>query len=913
MRRWLARRLRALLARDTLERELDDELRFHLDQEFERNRGAGMSEREARAAALRAFGGVEQVKEEARDARGVRLWEELWQDLRHGLRMMKKAPGFTAVAVLSLALGIGANTALFSVIDSVLLRRLPVEDPDRLVLLEWEAGAAFRTDGISGYGVNGRHPPGRQGSSSFARPVFERLRQQDGPVATLFAFAPLDGTNVTADDGQAEVIDGQLVSGDYFPALGVRALLGRTLGPADDRPAADPAVVLSHRYWQTRFGGAPDVIGKRIGINRVSFTIVGVMPASFTGTLQVTVRPQVTVPLAFHDLVKGNFHPGEWWLHLMGRLRPGATPEQARQSLSGSFQEVALQLMPAPERGHQAGPLGPGERPTLVVRAGSRGMTEHRQILAPPLFLLFGVVVMVLLIACANVANMLLARSAARRPEISIRLAMGAGRGRIIRQLITESLLLSALAGAVGAAVGVAGKQALAALAGSLPPEPATLLDFHLRWPVFAFTAGLSLLTGLVFGLTPALRATRHDLSTALKAGSRSVGGVARSRLSKSLVMAQVAVSIVLLFGAALFVRTARNLQQVDVGFNQRGLLVFSLRPGSLGYEGDRLQQLYQRIFARLDGLSGVRSATFSFIPPLAASRSTTRIAALGRDGGRQRGSANVQVVRENYFEAMEIPLLAGRRFNDQDRPGADRVAIVNQSLARAFFPDQDPIGQRLVEPPVVIVGLVRDTKYSSQREPMTPLLYTPWRQDRRSLHRMSFAVRTAGEPLALAGPIRRAIAEVDPALPVTGLTTQLAQSRRTFAIERLVAGLLGLFGGLAALLAAIGLYGVMAYAVVQRTSEIGIRMALGARAAGVLRMVVRQGLTLAAVGVVVGSLASFGLGRVIAGQLYGVGAGDPPTLLAVGLGLLAVAFVACWIPARRATRIDPVIALRSE
>ncbi len=925
MLRMLMRRLRALFRKNDLERDLDDEMLFHIEKEIEQNVARGMSPQAARTAAMRSFGGgVEQFKEEARDARGVRLIEETRQDARYAVRMMRKAPGFTLVAVISLALGIGANTALFSVVDSVLLKTLPVKDPDRLVLFEWQAGKDFRTTGTNGYGVGG-WAPGMRGSSSFHYRVFETLKEQDGPLSDIFAFAKMWEANISAD-GRAEMESGQYVSGNYFSALGVSPAIGRTLDDGDDTPNAQPAAMISYGYWQSRFGGDPSVIGKQISINKVPFTLVGVTPRGFAGTLQVNMKPAVIVAMSLEPTVEGkgtgmahDGEPGIWWVHLMGRLKPGATPEQATASLNGAFQAVALELMPPPRKDSDVAQLAQKDYPQLLERAGDQGMTETRRRYTSTIYLLFGVVALVLLIACANVANMLLARSSARGAEITVRLAIGAGRLRLIRQLMTESVLLSALGGAVGVIFAVWGTSALSTLGnlgGGFLPDG---IEYGLSWRVLGFTIGVSVLTGLVFGLAPALRATRLDLTSALKESNRRSTGASRSRLSKALVVAQVAMSLLLLVGAGLFVRTVRNLQHVDLGFNQENLLVFTLQPGAAGYDVERYEQLYRQVFAGLDAIPGTRAATFYRVPLLTHSTYDTDFIMPGETPeNAAEHNTNRQIIRENYFETMEVPLLAGRGFTERDDETAPKVAIVSETFVRKYFPDQDPIGQRVgVEGETLnyleIVGVARDTKYSSQREDLAPLLYTSWRQEKGSVGRMCFALRAAGDPMTLAAAVRETIRGVDPELPVTDLTTQELRTSESISAERAFANLLSFFGGLAVLLAAIGLYGVMAYSVAQRTNEIGIRMALGARTLNVLRLVVWQGLKFAIVGLVVGALAALALKQLVESQLYGVGGADPLTFVVVGAMLMAVVLVACLIPARRATKVDPVVALRNE
>src|SRR5262245_32776680 len=803
----------------------------------------------------------------------------MFQDLRFGVRMLLKAKGFTAVAVLSLALGIGANTALFSVVDAVLLKTLPVAEPERLVLFEWQAGLPFRYGGMSGtstvYG-----PPGTYGLSLFRYEVFEKMRQAraaapDSPLSDLFAFAPLEVTAVVSD--QAEIVNGQAVSGGYYAGLRTQPILGRAITDEDDKPGAAPVAVLSHQYWRERFGANPAVIGQQLKLNKHSFTIIGVTPPAFTGTLQVDYRPAVTFPIGAEPLRWGEQinlgaadRSGYWWLDLMGRLKPGATYEQSRESLNGAFQAAALEAMPPPRNENEPAKLDPKDYPRLVTHSGSQGMLDVRREYAPAIYGLFIVVALVLLIACANVANLLLARSALRGSEISVRLAVGAGRGRLIRQLLTESVLLAVLGGAGGALFAFWGKSALVALTdkdtGVLPSS----VGLSLNWRVLAFTFAVSLLTGVLFGLAPAWRATSHDLATALKQSRRTTGAV--SRLSKGLIVAQVALSLLLLVGAGLFIRTLYNLERVNLGFNQENLLLFKLQPRQGGYKDERLLQFYERLFDRLDNLPGVRAATFMRTPLIAQDNwangillpGETEMTAGPRPSNRQTG-------RENYFTTMEIPLLRGRDFTAQDDQRAPFVAIASQTFARRYFPNEDAIGKRITfrynKREVEIVGIVADTKYTRQLEEPRPLLYTPWRQEGEVIGGMHFALRTAGEPTALAASVRQVVRELDGNLPVTEVSTQTERSQATLGRERLSARLLSFFGGLALLLAAIGLSGVLAYSVAQRTNEIGIRMALGAQPANILRMVTWQGMKLVTLGLAVGALGGYGLKRLLTSQ----------------------------------------------
>jgi predicted permease len=878
------------------------------------------------------------------------FWDALWlqsyrwedaviQDLRYGVRMLFKHKGFTVVTVLSLSLGIGANTAIFSVMDAVLVKTLPVPEPERLVLFESQAGLSFRYSGMSGTSTVSE-PPGTQGLSLFRYDVFEKMRkahdaEPDGPLSDFFAFAPLEVTAVVGD--QAEIVNGQAVSGGYYTGLRVQPILGRAITDDDDKPGSNPVAVLSHQFWHDRFSADPRVIGRQLKLNKQSFTVIGVTPAAFTGTLQVNYHPEVTFPIACEPLLQNEGsnmgtanNPGYWWLDLMGRLKPGATIEQARESMNGAFQAAALEAMPPPLNENEAAQLDPKDYPRLIAHSGSRGMLDIRREYSPTIFGLFIVVALVLLIACANVANLLLARATFRGPEISLRMALGAGRLRLIRQLLTESMLLAALGAGVGVFFAVWGKRALMTLTdkdtGLLPGS----VDLSLNWRVLAFTLVVSLLTGILFGLVPAWRAANQNLATSLKQTGRTTSAV--SRLSKGLIVAQVALSLLLLVGSGLFIRTLYNLQQVNLGFNQENLLLFALQPQQAGYKDERLLQFYERLFDGLDNLPGVRSATFMRTPLIAQDNWMNGILLSGEtETAASPHPAHRQAGRENYFAAMGIPLLSGRNFTAQDDQRGPFVAIASQAFARKYFPDDDALGKRIKfkynKREVEIIGIAADTKYTRQREETKPLLYTPWRQEGAMIGKMHFAVRTTGEPTALAGSVRQVVRELDGNLPVTEVTTQTARSEATLGQERLAARVLSFFGGLALLLAAIGLSGVLAYSVAQRTCEIGIRMALGAEAGDVLRLVIWQGMKLVLLGLTVGAMGGYALKKLLASQyfadaawqkqmtvqLYGVTATDPATFVVIASLLMLIALIGCWLPAREAARVDPLKALRQE
>jgi len=933
-------RLRGLFQRRKLESDLADEIQLHLEMQIEEHLRQGMSQEEARYLALRKFGGVDQVKEIYRERRTLWWVETIFQDLRYGFRMLRRSPGMTAVAVLSLALGIGANTALFSVVDAVLLKTLPVEEPEQLVLFEWQAGRQFRVSGASGTS-NVDVPKGQRGLSLFRHDVFEQMRQaqvaaNESPLSELFAFGPIKEITAKVGD-QPEVIDGQAVSGNYFTGLRVRPRLGRAIAADDDRPGAAPVVVLSNHFWQERFGADPGVIGQQLKLNQQSFTIIGVTPPEFRGALQVGYSPAVTIALALEPRVQGDrssigstTEPGVWWLNLMGRLKPDASREQARQSLNGAFQAAALAAMPPPRKTNDPAQLDPKDYPRLISHGGSRGMLDLRKRYAPTIYGLFIVVALVLLIACVNLANLLLARAALRGPEINVRLAIGAGRWRLVRQLLTESLLLATLGGVAGVLFAFWAMGALSAFtkddAGLLPSG----VELSLNWRVLVFTLIVSLLTGVLFGLAPAWRATNLDLSTTLKRSGRTTRGM--SRLSKVLLVAQVAVSGLLLVGAGLFIRTLYNLQRVELGFNPENLLVFRLQPEQAGYKNEQLVRFYHQLSDRLDHLSGVRAATFARVELIADYNWFDDVLLPGETiASATQHETMLQMVRENYFATMEIPILRGRGFTLRDDARAPAVAIVNLTFARQFFPGEDILGKRVRftdnTREIEIVGVVADTKYGTQREEIQPLLYTAWQQQPSALGDMHFALRTTSDPTSLAARVREVVRDLDDNLPVTQLGTQAARAETTLGRERLYTRLFSFFGVVALALSGIGLFGVLSYSVSQRTKEIGVRMAFGARVSNVIRMVVWQGMKLVLLGLAVSSLIGYALVRLLNSQyfgrdswqrqmteqLYGVTLSDPLTLIVIASLLTLVSLIACWLPACRAAKVDPLVALRYE
>jgi predicted permease len=842
------------------------------------------------------------------------------RDLRIGLRRLGKSPAFTGIAVLSLALGIGANTAVFSLVNDVLLRSLPVKNPDELVLFRNVEGVGGR---LSRAGENnGFVDPatGRDSSTSFSLLTFETFRSHHPGLSEVFAFAPFQRVHVLVD-GQPETdVLGQLASGNYHQGLGVPAILGRTLTPTDDQASAEPVAVISYRYWTNRFGRDPSVIGKVFQINRVPVVVVGVTPRGFAGAMQIGESADITVPLVHHarfqpEPAANRSQPWYWWVRVMGRLAPHATAAQARAGLEPILQETARQgWLAGSSLAIAAGRAMPA-LPTLAADPGGQGENDTRRQYRRSLRTLMGLVGLVLLAACANVASLLVARGAARRREIAVRLALGASRARLVRQLLAESLWLAAAGAVLGAVLAYQGRGLLVALR-QFSGSP-VVLDTTLDAGVLAFTAAIAVATPIVFGLAPALRATRTDLAAEFQGGTRTLGGGARSSLGRGLMVVQIALSLVLLVGTGLFVRTLRNLEGVDPGFNPHQLAVFRIDANSAGYGRAELPALQARLQERLASLPGVRAATFASNPLLAGVRSTRRLSLPGDTAPPQAFLTNG--VAPNFFAAMELPLLLGRAFTDRDTVGSPRVAIVNQKAARQLFGDANPVGRRLLFGPipsepareVEIVGVARDAKYTSLRQDVPATVYLPAAQQLDGT--AHYYVRATRNPAAMFGAIRAAVRDVDPTLPAIDLRTNEEQIERISAEERLFARLSGVFGTVALVLACVGLYGLISFMVIQRTGEIGVRMALGARPGQVLRLVLRESLVLVILGTAVGAMAGHGAGRFVESMLFGLTPGDPLTYGVVAAGLVVVALLASLIPARRAVRVDPLVALRAE
>ncbi len=880
------------------ENDLDRELRAHLDLEAE--------EQGSRDAARRALGNLRLIKEDTRATWGWTFVERLWQDLRYAARLLRMSPGFTAVAVLSLALGIGANTALFSLVDAVMLKSLPVRDPQQLRILTWVRNAQDESkEAIHSHsGYNSRDSSGTRVSGSFSYPAYQSFRDRLPQFSDLIAYAGSPLT--TTARGGTEIAVGWFVSGNYFDGLGVRPVAGRLIQPADDVPGKPAVAVLSYHYWDQRFGLDRQVLGSEISINHVSVTVIGILPPAFQG-LDPGSETDVFVPMSQLPGLGPRWYsltdPFTWWVQIFGRPRPGIPDSVATEAIHASLASM-IQSYAGPEF----------LMPEIRLAPGGRGLSDLRDWGANRIYVLVAITAMVLLIACVNLAHLLLARSAARRREMAVRLSIGASRGRLIRQLLTESLLLAISGGLVGWMVARGLVQLLwfsvFASAGVLIP------DASLDSRALLFTVATVILTAALSGILPALRATRVDLGPALKGASAVSGLISRQYTSRVLIAGQVALSALLLVGAGLFVRTLLRLTHVDLGFDTSQLLVFQTDGSQSGYQGQRLAELYARIRERIESIPGVVSVGLS-ANSLIQGRESSDNFPLPANSPRPGGKLHVYVLdcSDSFFAAMRIPLLLGRVFRPSDGPESPPVTVVNETFVKRYFlPGVNPIGQKIgAGAGFEIVGVVKDAHYDRVRDTPPSTAYFPYTQNTKSLGRMSYAIRTGPPPLSLAASVRRAVSQVDPGVPVDKLRTMERQVVLSVFSEHVMAELVSAFGIAAALLAAIGLYGVMAYTVARRTSEIGIRMALGANGRSVAWLVVRESVGMVAAGLAIGVPAALVLSRFVRSMLYGVAPTDPWSFAAAVLLMAAVGAAAAWIPARRASRVDPMTALRSE
>jgi len=881
----------------------------------------------------------------------------LIQDLRYGLRMLRKSPGFTAVAILTLAIGIGANTAIFSLIDGILMRGLPVQDAQHLVVLRWSARKVPDIHGQSSYGDCGSRN-GESSGCSLSMPFFNDVASHVSAFSSVAAFANTGQIDLSGN-GTASVLSGQAVSGGFFSLLGIRAAAGRLITPSDDSASAQPVVVLNYGYWKRQFGGSPSVIEKTVRLNNVPFTIIGVADPRFDSLSPGRVY-DVWVPLSV--LPQLNSQPWvrtratdvySWWLVVIGRLKPSVGRLQAQAAVTTLFRDDML---------HGAKPLSkPEDDPKVDVLPAQSGLTGSTTEISGELYVLMMAVGIVLLIACANVAGLLLARATARQKEIAVRLALGAGRRRIVQQLLTESVFLSLVGGALGILFAIWGTRAIVTLFASSSDGPFGFSP-GIDGRVLLFTFATAVLTGVIFGFAPAFRGTRVDLTPALKEGTivSAAGGRMGGRwlsLGNGLVIAQVALAVVVLVGAGLLVRTLQNLRNVDPGFDTRNLLTFGMDPTLIGYETPQVDAFYRDLQQRIEAIPGVESVSYSNSTLLSGSLWETGFHLEGTPKD-QDSDADYLPIGTGFFSLMHMRLLSGRNFNSADFAEAEAAeerdrareamektkeaglpapsgsaaipesaareapvpVIVNKMFVQKYFPKVNPLGVHFgaheaepakgdwATPGWEIVGVVSDAKYQDLRSPINSTMYVP-----SSGGNTSFEVRTRMNPTAVIASIRSVVSQMDSNLPVFNVQTQAELIDQLLFQERMIAKLAGFFGILALVLACIGLYGLLSYEVSRRTREIGIRIALGAQRGGVLRLVVGQGIVLAITGAMVGIAVALGVTRYLKSMLYNIHANDPATIAGVTILLTLVAVAACYIPARRAMRVDPMVALRYE
>lgn len=904
---------RALTRGPEVEAQADEELRFHVESYAEDLMRSGMGREEAMRRAKAEIGSLAAVRENSRQAWGTRWLDEMRGDVRYALRMLAKSPGFTAVAVGSLALGIGANTAIFSITKHVLMDRLHVPRAGELRLLEWTSkrhGAVHSLWGDMNTTNDGVT------SSSFSYPIYQELRKQNADLNDLFAFKGIGRTDATVD-GQAQVVQTELVSGNYYQQMEVQPQLGRALGPADDQPSAAPVVTISDGYWARQFNRSPAVIGRSFLLNLQPVTIVGVNPREFTGAKSAQTSPEVFAPIALEPLLGAHIwddplltSPKRWWLQIMARTRPGVSDAAAQAQLTTTLQASVRALMK---------PAADESLPRILVTDGSRGQNEAAQQLRRPLMVMLAMVGMVLVLACANLANLLLARSAARRREMSVRMALGAGRARVLRQVMTECLLLAVGGGLLALLIGNLLQAGLLHLTAGPSPDETMTVPFS--WGVFAFNFVLALATGALFGLGPALQATRTDVQSGLKDTTHTTTRRRHGYAGKAIVGFQIAVSTLLVATAGVFLRTLVNLNRIDPGFDPRNLVLFEIDPPPSGYSPAQAANLFQQIEERLKATPAVEGVTAESIPLLSNNNSNDDFVPTGRVVKKDDDTAERDdYVGDDFFTTLRIPMVAGRSFNAHDTATSQPVAVINEALARKDWGNENPIGKTFrtsdahnKQLTYTIVGVCANSYYSSLREDPPPIFFLNYRQAPDLSWGMTLVVRTSVPRAGMAPSLRAAVGSIDRNLPLIDVRTQKEQIEQITMSERIFADLSGGFGVLALALACIGIYGVMAYSVSQRTNEIGIRMALGAQPGRVLRMVLGEASWMSGLGVAAGMGAALAVGRLIASMLYGLKPYDPATLAASVVLLGLVALGASLIPARRAAGVDPMRALRSE
>jgi macrolide transport system ATP-binding/permease protein len=915
---WLQRRRK--------EDELREELEFHLAEEANQRQDDGLSEDEAEWAARRDLGNAILLWEDVRAWWSWQLLEQLAQDVRYSLRGMFKNRMFTTLAALSLALGIGANTAIYSFMDAILLRSLPVADPASLIVVKWHSGPVNRANGdpFVMHSADGRTYRDASGviAAIFPFPAFERLHEASSPVlSSLFAHKQAGSVNLIVK-GEAELAQGEHVSGDFFRGLAAVPAAGRLIDTEDDRAGAAPVVVLSLGYSQRHFGDPANAIGQPMLINNVAFTVVGVAPSEFFG-VDPAAAPQVYLPMRATSLLlqqegkQAFVDQNYYWVEMMGRLKPGVDLAQAQAALAGPFaQWVASTATNDRERANL---------PALRLEEGAAGLDSLRRQYSKPLYVLLTMVGLILALACANTANLLLARAAARTHEMTVRLSLGAGRWRVVRQLLTESVLLAALSGGLGLLIAVVSMRALTRLLANGQQE--FTLHAELNWHVLLVTLALSLLCGVFFGLAPALHATRPALIPALRDRSvsepsaRLRATVPRVSLTRVLVVGQIAISLLLLFSSGLFVRTLSNLQSISLGFNRDNVLLFELNAPQAGYTESRVAAFYDDVRRRLGEVPGVRDVTLSHASLVRAGRSHP-ITVNGQPVDR---STRMLFAGPRFFATMQIPVVRGRDIEERDREGTQSVAVISELFAKTYFGDQDPIGRHLEiagslrvngKPMTMeVVGVAKEARYGGLKDKKNPaVVYVAYAQlPPTALGQMTYALRTDGDPLAQAAAVRQIVRSADARVPVMNMKTQAADIDQTINQEIVFARLCTAFAVLALVIACVGLYATMAYTVARRTSEIGIRMALGARRPAVIWMVLREVCVLVAVGLAISLPIVIGTSKLLESFLFEMTPNDPRALMLAVSVLAFAALLAGYGPARRASRVDPMIALRHE
>ena len=911
-------RLRNLLLFQSGDQRFLEEMEEHLSRQTEENLRSGMTPAEARRQAVLKFGAVEAIREQYHAEKSLPFIESVIQDVRYSIRILSRSWGFTTMAAVSLALAIGANTTIFSVMKRLLLDRLEVPHAEQLRLLHWHGDKNTAVTNM--WGISDNVPEGI-GAASFSYPAFEQLRRDNRVLEDLFAFKDVGRMNATID-GNAQILQGELVSGNYFDQIQVQPQLGRPIVAADDRIGAPTVALISAELWQREFGSSPAVVGRTIKVNMVPVTIVGVTPPGFTGAKSVQSSPDLFLPMSSQPLVAprgkngsllGASSPEMWWLNIMGRTKGGVSDATAQASLDVSLAAVVRSSLRMDAN---------TTIPRLDLVDGSRGLFLSKQMFAKPLGVLMAVAGVVLLLACSNIASLLFARSMARQREVGVRLALGAGRARVLRGVLTESFLLSALGGALGVALAFAGCRTLPRLLAN----PWETSDFVMRLDgtVLAFTASVTLLSGLLFGMVPAWIATRSDGGVCLKAAGPGSTRRRKGLSGKMIVSFQVMLSTLLVAGALLFVGTLFKLAHVNPGFRTDHLVLFAIQQPESRYPAPKDLQLHQQIEERLRALPGVENVTLSEVGYISDSMENTNFLPEGETPNPDKDqSAWNNSVGYGFFHTMGIPIVAGRDFNENDTAAAPKVGILSESLARKAFPGQNPIGKHFLahfhpsegKPGdlIEVVGICGDTRYWSLKQDPVGMFYQPYQQTENLDFGATYEVRTSLNPAAIAPSLRKAVQSIDADLPLQEIRTQQEQIDASMQQERIIAALTASFGVLALVLACVGVYGVMAYSVAQRTSEIGIRMALGALPREVLTMVLREATWIALVGIIFGLAATLLTTRLVTSLLYGLHANDPVILATSAFLLALVGLVASWAPARRAAGVEPMQALRHE